>query len=440
MQGSGHCVAVKPFAAMKKVPKAPLAFGLFAGRGNFLHFQSPSSKKTLALLAGFMYNNRLNRSRRETGGHTERKVVYMVHMENKETRGNTAYLVLENGRTFQGRRFGTDGELTAEVVFTTGMTGYLETLTDPSYWGQIVVQTFPLIGNYGVIPADFESGMVGPGGYIVKHWCQAPSNFRSEGSLDAFFKDQGLIALEGIDTRTLTKLIREKGVMNGTITNDPASVDLAALSAYRQQGAVRAVSTKEKYVVGPEQPQKKIALMDYGLKKNIWRELVTRGAQVTVCPCTTTAGEIAALGVDGVMLSNGPGDPADNRELIDNLKEIAALGKPMFGICLGHQLMALAHGAKSQKLKYGHRGENQPVKDLETGRVYITSQNHGYAVVGSSLDPAVAKELYVNVNDGTCEGVRYLNLPAFTTQFHPEACGGPLETEWLFDQFFAMMD
>jgi carbamoyl-phosphate synthase small subunit len=360
-------------------------------------------------------------------------------MEHKENTPATAWLVLENGRTFQGRRFGARGERMAEVVFTTGMSGYLETLSDPSFWGQIVVQTFPLIGNYGVIPADFESDMVGPGGYIVKHWCQAPSNFRSEGSLDAFFQDRGLVALEGIDTRTVTKIIREKGVMNGVITDDPASVDLAALSTYRAQGAVRAVSTKEKYVVGPENPKKRLALMDYGLKKNIWRELTDRGAQVTVCPCTTTAEEIAAMNVDGVMLSNGPGDPAENTELIANLKEIAGLKKPMFGICLGHQLMALAHGARTQKLKYGHRGENQPVKDLETGRVYITSQNHGYAVVGESIDPGVGRERYVNVNDGTCEGVRYTSLPAFTTQFHPEACGGPLDTEFLFDEFFALM-
>ena len=352
----------------------------------------------------------------------------------------TAYLVLENGRVFKGRRFGAAGELMAEVVFTTGMTGYLETLSDPSFWGQIVVHTFPLIGNYGVIPADFESGQIGPAGYIVKSWCQAPSNFRSEGSLDAFFSDRGLTALQGIDTRTLTKLIREKGVMNGMITNDPQSVDMQALRTYKVRGAVPAASTKERYEVGPEDARLKIALMDYGLKRNIYRELARRGARVIVLPCGTKADEIAALNVDGVMLSNGPGDPMDNPELIENLKDICQLKKPMFGICLGHQLMALSQGARTEKLKYGHRGENQPVKDLETGRVYITSQNHGYAVVGSSIDPAIGRELYVNVNDGTCEGVRYIAMPAFTTQFHPEACGGPLDTESLFDNFFAMME
>lgn len=357
--------------------------------------------------------------------------------------GKTAYLVLENGKTFCGESFGAEGEMTAEVVFTTGMTGYLETLTDRSYWGQIVVQTFPLIGNYGVIPSDFESDVIGPCAYIVKNWCQAPSNFRSEGSLDTFFKERGIIGLSGIDTRTLTKIIREKGVMNGMITTAPARADLKAIGAYKVRGAVKASSTKERYVVGPEggaAAKKKIALLDFGLKKNIYRELVARGAQVTVCPCGTTAEEIRALGVDGIMLSNGPGDPAENTEIIANLTEIMGLGIPMFGICLGHQLLALANGFRTEKLKYGHRGANQPVKNTETGRVYISSQNHGYAVVSASIDPDKAKELFVNVNDGTCEGIEYRNAPAFSVQFHPEACGGPLDTRALFDRFFDMME
>ena len=353
--------------------------------------------------------------------------------------GKTAYLVLENGRVFRGERFGAQEEVLAEVVFTTGVTGYLEALTDRSYWGQIVVQTFPLIGNYGVIPADFESDVIGPKGYIVKHWCQAPSNFRSEGSLDAFFQNRGLTALCGVDTRTLTKIIREKGVMNGAITDDPASVDLEAVAAYKVRGAVRAMSAKERRVEGPEDYKYKIALMDYGMKDSIWKELAQRGAQVHICPCGTTAEEIAALNVDGLMLSNGPGDPSENVELIEELRRINQLKKPTFGICLGHQLMALAHGCRTEKLKYGHRGENQPVKNRETGRVYISSQNHGYAVVSESLDPQWGKELYVNVNDGTCEGVRYSYMPAFTVQFHPEACGGPLDTRMLFDEVFAMM-
>lgn len=255
-----------------------------------------------------------------------------------------------------------------------------------------------------------------------------------------FFKERGVIGLSGVDTRTLTKIIREAGVMNGVITDDPAAVDFEALKAYRVTGAVKASSTKERYVVSlAGEVNKKIALLDFGLKKNIYRELVKRGAEVTVCPCTTTAQEIAAMGVDGIMLSNGPGDPAENVEIIANLREICKLGIPLFGICLGHQLLALAHGFQTEKLKYGHRGANQPVKNLETGRVYISSQNHGYAVVSGSIDSKTAKELFVNVNDGTCEGIRYLDCPAFSVQFHPEACGGPLDTQELFDQFFAMM-
>ena len=355
--------------------------------------------------------------------------------------GKTGYLVLENGKIFRGERFGAEGEMTAEVVFTTGMTGYLETLTDRSYWGQMVVQTFPLIGNYGVIPADFESDAIGPSAYIVKHWCQAPSNFRSEGSLDTFFKERGVIGLSGVDTRTLTKIIREAGVMNGVITDDPAAVDFEALKAYRVTGAVKASSTKERYVVSPAgEVKKKIALLDFGLKKNIYRELVKRGAEVTVCPCTTTAQEIAAMGVDGIMLSNGPGDPAENVEIIANLREICKLGIPLFGICLGHQLLALATGAETRKMRFGHRGANHPVKDLDAGRVFITSQNHGYVVCAESVDPAVAQVSHINVNEGSVEGLRYTNGNVYTVQFHPEASPGPKDTEHLFDRFVRRME
>ena len=330
--------------------------------------------------------------------------------------GNKAYLVLENGKVFCGESFGAAGEVTAEVVFTTGMTGYLETLTDKSYFGQIVVQTFPLIGNYGVIPSDFEGKIIGPCGYIVKEWCQSPSNFRSEGDLDTFFKERGVIGLCGIDTRALTKVIRESGVMNGMITT------------------VTEMTRRE----NPEKTCT-VALMDYGYKENIRRELEKRGAEVIVCPYNTTADELKALNIDGVMLSNGPGDPADNIEVIENLKKIMNMGKPLFGICLGHQLLALANGFKTEKLKYGHRGTNQPVQNLETGRVYISSQNHGYAVVSSTIDPEIADEYFNNVNDRTCEGVRYKKIPAFSVQFHPEACGGPRDTAFLFDKFFEMM-
>lgn len=354
--------------------------------------------------------------------------------------GKKAYLVLENGKVFEGEYFGAEGDVTAEVVFTTGMTGYLETLTDKSYYGQAVVQTFPLIGNYGVIPSDFESDVIGPSAYIVKDWCQVPSNFRSEGRLDTFLKDKGVVAICGIDTRTVTKTIREKGVMNGMITDDPKKADFEKIKAYKIINAVENSSTKEKYSVGNEDSVYKVALMDYGLKRNIEREIVARNAHVTICPYNTTAKELKEMGVNGVMLSNGPGDPADNKEVIENLKEMMELQIPIFGICLGHQLLALANGCKTSKLKYGHRGANQPVKNLQTGRVYISSQNHGYAVESESIDSGRAREFFVNVNDGTNEGVEYLDAPAFSVQFHPEACGGPTDTNILFDKFFKMME
>ena len=353
--------------------------------------------------------------------------------------GSTAYLVLENGKIFEGEYFGAEGEMTAEVVFTTGMASYLETLTDRSYYGQIVVQTFPLIGNYGVISADFESDVVGPCGYIVKELCQAPSNFRSEGGLDTFLKEKGIVAMQGIDTRALTKIIREEGVMNGTITTNPENVDFEKMHAYRVTNAVAESSTKEMYTLKNENAKYKVALIDYGLKRNIYRELQDCGAEVTVCPHNVTAEDLKKLNLDGIMLSNGPGDPKECAEVIENLKEIMNLNIPMFGICLGHQLLALANAMETKKLKYGHRGANQPVKNLETGRVYISCQNHGYAVDSESIDGKIAKELFVNINDRTCEGIRYLNIPAFSVQFHPEACGGPQDTESLFGDFFEMM-
>ena len=349
------------------------------------------------------------------------------------------YLLLADGQLFEGELRGAHKNVMAELVFTTAMVGYLETLTDPSYEGQIVIQTFPTIGNYGVIPSDFEGKIIGPCGYIVKEWCQSPSNFRSEGDLDTFFKERGVIGLCGIDTRALTKVIRESGVMNGMITTDLTHVDMDKIHSYRVTNAVESTSVTE--MTRRENPEKTctVALMDYGYKENIRRELEKRGAEVIVCPYNTTADELKALNIDGVMLSNGPGDPADNIEVIENLKKIMNMGKPLFGICLGHQLLALANGFKTEKLKYGHRGANQPVQNLETGRVYISSQNHGYAVVSSTIDPEIADEYFNNVNDRTCEGVRYKKIPAFSVQFHPEACGGPRDTAFLFDKFFEMM-
>ena len=347
-----------------------------------------------------------------------------------------AYLLLENGKVFEGEAFGAERECVGELVFTTGMVGYLETLTDPSYYGQIVMQTFPLVGNYGVIPDDFESSKPHLKAYIVREWCQEPSNFRSEGALDAFLKANDIPGLCGIDTRALTRIVREHGVMNARITYSPNPKVDAELKNYRVTDAVKSVSTGETLTDGAG---RRVVLMDFGAKSHIERELASRGCEVITVPYSTTADEILALKPTGVMLSNGPGDPAENRDAIKTIKKLVAKKVPMFGICLGHQLLALANGAKTEKLKYGHRGGNQPALELATGRVYITSQNHGYAVVSSSL-PDCAHESFINVNDKTCEGVEYTNSPAFSVQFHPEACAGPRDTAWLFDKFVKMCE
>ena len=349
------------------------------------------------------------------------------------------YLVLENGQIFEGKSFGAEGEITGEIVFSTAMTGYLETITDPSYFGQIVVQTFPLIGNYGVIPSDFESDRPYLKAYVVREWCQEPSNFRCEGNLDTFLKDMNVIGLYDIDTRQLTKIIREYGVMNAKITKSIDNIDeiIKELKGYKIVDAVKGATCKEMKVFN-ENGEKHVVLMDFGEKANIQRELIKRGCKVTVVPSYTKASEILAMNPDGIMLSNGPGDPAENVEVIEEIKALVESKTPIFGICLGHQLTALSQGATTSKLKYGHRGGNQPVKETATGRVYITSQNHGYAVNADSL-PENAELSWVNVNDGTCEGVSYKNAPVYTVQFHPEACGGPQDTMFLFDKFINLM-
>lgn len=351
-----------------------------------------------------------------------------------------AYLILENGTVFEGKAFGAEKETTGELVFTTAMTGYLETLTDPSYYGQVVIQTFPLIGNYGVIPADFESDSPSLKGYIVREWCQVPSNFRCEGDLDTFLKESGIPGIYGIDTRALTRIVREYGVLNCKISYSPdvTKEELDEIKNYVITEAVESTTIKEKEHFDAENGDLNVVLMDFGAKHNIGRELVKRGCNLTVVPAHTTADEIKAMNPDGVMLSNGPGDPSDNTEIIAELKKLCDFGIPTFGICLGHQLLALSQGAKTEKLKYGHRGANQPAKEVETGRVYITSQNHGYAVVSDSM-PENGKVSFANGNDNTCEGVNYTNMPAFSVQFHPEACGGPHDTAFLFDRFIELM-
>ena len=352
-----------------------------------------------------------------------------------------AYLILENGDVYEGYSFGAEKETVGELVFTTAMTGYLETLTDPSYYGQIVCQTFPLIGNYGVIPADFESSRPALRAYIVREWCQHPSNFRCEGQIDAFLKENDIPGISGIDTRCLTKTVREYGVMNCKIQYTPEVTDdlLAEMKNYVITDAVESTTITEKETFPVDDAKYHVVLMDFGAKHNIGRELNKRGCSLTVVPAGTAAEEVLALNPDGVMLSNGPGDPAKNTAVIAELKKLSDSGVPMFGICLGHQLLALARGAQTEKLKYGHRGANQPVKELASGKVYITSQNHGYAVVSDSL-PSDAVVSYVNGNDNTCEGVSYTDIPAFSVQFHPEAHGGPLDTSFLFDRFLGMMD
>lgn len=352
-----------------------------------------------------------------------------------------AYLILENGRVFKGQSFGAKGNVTGEIVFTTGMTGYLETLTDPSYCGQIILQTFPLIGNYGVIPADFESRSIWASGYIVKELCEFPSNFRSESGLDDLLKQRGIIGLCGIDTRALTKVIRENGVMNGIITPEaPEKTELYRIKEYHIHNAVKKVSISERKLYKTDSKKFTVALLDFGYKKNIRRELIKRGCDVWVFPSESTVEEILNVSPDGIMLSNGPGDPAENTQIIKNIKALLNKNIPLFGICLGHQLLALANGFGTAKLKYGHRGANQPAKDLMSGRIYVTSQNHGYAVLSDSIDNNIADEWFINVNDGTNEGIIYKNTPAFSVQFHPEACSGPLDTVFLFERFIKLME
>ena len=353
-----------------------------------------------------------------------------------------ATLILADGTEFEGRAFGADGSVVGEIVFTTAMVGYQETLTDPSYCGQIVTQTFPLIGNYGVNSVDPESNGSVVSGYIVREQCEDPSNFRCEGDLDSYLKKYNIIGIYDIDTRHLTKIIRESGVMNGAIVHGDFDKEalLAQIRAYNVGKVVPKVSVKAKEYYPAENAKFNVVLMDYGYKFNIRRELVRRGCNVTVMPWNSTADEIKALNPDGIMLSNGPGDPADNTEAIQTLRELIPAQIPTFGICLGHQLLALANGAKTEKLKYGHRGGNQPVKDLALDRTFITSQNHGYAVVSGSVPAEAGEVSHVNGNDGTCEGVRYHNAPAFTVQFHPEACGGPKDTAYLFDEFIELME
>ena len=342
-----------------------------------------------------------------------------------------AYLILENGKVFCGESFGAVTEETGEIVFSTSMGSYIEALTDPCYYGQILVQTYPLIGNYGMIYSDMESSKAHLKGYIVREICDMPSNFRCEGTLEDFLKEQGIMGISGIDTREITKIIREEGTMTALITTkEPDSIKL---TAFNTEDAVSVVSTKEKYTVGDGDA--KIALLDLGTTKSAVKTLADKGATVTVLPYNTKADEL--LSYDAIYLSDGPGNPEDMTDVIDVIKEVFGK-KPIFATGLGHQLLAMANGAKIEKLTYGHRGANQPVKQIATGRVYITSQNHSYAVVTDTL-PKDVTVTYENLNDKSCEGIEYNGKNAVSIQFRPITGDGPNETNFLYNKYFEMI-
>lgn len=344
------------------------------------------------------------------------------------------YLTLQNGKVFEGYRFGADGEAVGELVFTTGVVGYLETLTDPAYYGQIVIQTFPMIGNYGVIESDFESDKPHLSAYVVREYCEDPSNFRMENDLNSYLEKAGVIGIYGVDTRELTKIIREHGVMNACISNK--KVDPKTLESYKIVDAVKEVAPKKVTTAATENAKYTVAFWDFGGKNSSIGELLSYGVNVIRVPAEYSAEQILALNVDGVVLSDGPGDPAENKEIVEQVKYL--LGKKaVFGFGLGHQLIALALGAKTQKMKYGHRGSNQPVKHLETDRVYISSQNHGYVVEKDSFTNG--KVTFINVNDGTCEGLECKEYNVFSVQFAPSACSAAGEANVLYNQFIENM-
>ena len=375
-----------------------------------------------------------------------------------------AWLALEDGTVYEGESFGATGEKVGEVVFNTSMIGYQEVLTDPSYKGQIVTMTYPLIGNYGVNPGDLESLHPHVEGFVVREYQRNPSNWRATGSLDRFLTDHGVVGISGIDTRALTRRLRGDGVMRGVITSGSATPDTLvakanAVPSLVGMDLVREVTTDRPFRwegerriymdLDGDNPEKiwedfdepgiyRVVVMDYGVKHNILRNLARRGCQVLVLPADYTAEQVLRLNPDGIMLSNGPGDPGAVQYAIDELK-ILIEHKPIFGICIGHQLLGMALGGERFKLKFGHRGANQPVRQCESGRVEITAQNHGFAIDASTLDESEVELTHINLNDRTLEGLRHRRYPVFSVQYHPEASPGPHDADYLFDRFIASM-
>lgn len=351
------------------------------------------------------------------------------------------FLILEDGHVFRGTAFGSSEDVVGELAFSTSMSGYLEAFTDPGNFGRIVIQTFPLVGDYGIIPEDAQSDRTYMRALIVREWCQVPSNFRSQMDIDTYMKQEHIVGLCDVDTRALTRIVRQSGTMRAKITDHYTESEkesvLAQLRSYKPENAVMQVTCRE-ITKTENQGKKTVVVWDLGIKKQLRQELLNRHCTVITVPATTTAAEISAFRPDGVLIAGGPGAPEENPAIVDEISILCQSGVPVFAIGLGHLLVALSQGAKVEALKVGHRGENQPVKDVKTGRVYITCQNHGYVVASDTLGTQ-AEMCYVNANDGTCEGIQYLDKPVFSVQFHPEAAGGPLDMEFLFDRFMSMM-
>ncbi|GEM03493.1 carbamoyl-phosphate synthase small chain [Halolactibacillus miurensis] len=346
-------------------------------------------------------------------------------------------LILEDGTVFTGDAYGDLNQKEGEIVFNTGMTGYQEILSDPSYCGQIVTMTYPLIGNYGINRDDFESIDPSVFGFVVKEMCEAPSNFRHEETLDEFLKQKEIPAISGIDTRKLTKIIRKHGTMRAVLTAAGDEHNDKPIFSQGMTDQVSRVSTKNPYVV-PGRGHR-VVLVDFGMKHGILRDLTKRNCHVTVVPYDYTAKQILALKPEGIMLTNGPGDPKDVPVAIDMIKDIMP-HVPVFGICLGHQLISLAAGADTEKMRFGHRGSNHPVKDLTIGKTHLTSQNHGYAVTRASLEGTDLELTHIAINDDSVEGVKHTTYPTFCVQYHPESSPGPEDTSYLFDQFMTNIE